>query len=61
MVKHEPWCKEMFQKHRKRGRSTSESLRIVANTWLRILFAMWKKRCHYDSKVFLDAQIRNAA
>ncbi|MFD1289755.1 IS110 family transposase [Laceyella putida] len=61
MVKFEPWSKDMFQKHRKRGRSTSESLRIVANTWLRILFAMWKKRCHYDSKVFLDAQIRNAA
>jgi transposase len=61
MVKHESWCKEMFQKHRKRGRSSSESLRIIANTWIRILFAMWKKRCHYDSSIFLKAQIRNAA
>jgi transposase len=61
MVKYEPWSKNMFQKHRKRGRSTSESLRIVANTWLRILFAMWKRRCHYDSAVFLNAQLKNAA
>jgi hypothetical protein len=38
MVQHEPWSKEMFLKHRKPGRSTSESLRIIANTWLRILW-----------------------
>jgi hypothetical protein len=61
MVKHEPWSKEMFQKHRHRGRSTSESLRIVANTWLRILFAMWKKRTSYDPTIFLDSRARNAA
>lgn len=61
MVKYEPWSKEMFQKHRRQGRGTSESLRIVANTWLRILFAMWKKRCHYDSTIFTEAQMKNAA
>jgi transposase len=61
MVKHEPWSKDMFQKHKNRGRSTSESLRIVANTWLRILFAMWKKRTSYDPTIFLDSRDRNAA
>ena len=61
MVQHEPWSKEMFLKHRKLGRSTSESLRIVANTWLRILFAMWKKHRHYDPAIYLEAKARNAA
>lgn len=54
MVRFEPWSKEMFQKHRKLGRGTSESLRILANNWLRILFAMWKKRCHYNANIYLE-------
>jgi transposase len=61
MVKHEPWSKEMFQKHRKQRRGTSESFRIVANTWLRILFVMWKKNIPYDPAIFLDSRARNAA
>lgn len=61
MVKHEPWCREMFHRHRNRGRSASECLRIIANTWIWILFAMWKKHCHYDSNIFLAAQIKSAA
>ncbi|MEC1024129.1 IS110 family RNA-guided transposase [Bacillus paralicheniformis] len=61
MVKHEPWSKEMFKKHRKLGRGTSESMRIVANTWLRILFAMWKNHQHYDRAIYLETKARNAA
>ncbi len=61
MVKHEPWSKEMFQKHRKQGRGTSESFRMVANTWLRILFAMWKRKTLYNPDIFLDSGARNAA
>jgi hypothetical protein len=51
----------MFMEHRKRGRSASECYRIVANTWLRILFAMWRKRTCYDPAIFLQAKLRNAA
>ncbi len=61
MVKYETWSKEMFQKHRKQGRGTSECFRIVANTWLRILFAMWKRKTPYDPAIFLDSKARNAA
>jgi transposase len=61
MVKYESWSKEMFQKHRKQGRGTSECFRIVANTWLRILFAMWKRKTPYDQNIFLDSKARNAA
>jgi transposase len=61
MVKHEPWSKEMFQKHRKQGRGTSECFRIIANTWLRILFAMWKRKTPYNPAIFLDSKARNAA
>lgn len=60
MVKYEPWSKEMFQKHRSLGRGTSESMRIVANTWLRILFAMWKNHRPYDPAIYLEAKVRNA-
>jgi transposase len=61
MVKHEPWSKEMFQKHRKQGRGTSECFRIVANTWIRILYAMWKRKTPYNSAISLDSKARNAA
>jgi hypothetical protein len=61
MVKYESWSKEMFQKHRRQGRGASECFRIVANTWLRILFAMWKRKTPYDSTIFLDSKARNAA
>jgi hypothetical protein len=51
----------MFQKHRKQGRGTSECFQIVANTWLRILYAMWKRKTPYDPAIFLDSKARNAA
>lgn len=56
MVKYQGWCKELFLKHRKRGRSKSECYRIVANKWVKILFAMWQKRMPYDPNIYLQAK-----
>lgn len=56
MVKYHGWCRELFHEHRKRGRSKSECYRIVANKWVKILFAMWKKRKPYDPDIYLQAK-----
>lgn len=56
MVKYHGWCRELFMKHRQRGRSKSECYRIVANKWVKILFAMWQKRMPYDPDIYLQAK-----
>lgn len=60
MVQHHDWCKELFDEHRKRGRSKSECYRIVANKWVKILFAMWQKRQPYDPDIYLQAKQQSA-
>ncbi|WP_408006415.1 IS110 family transposase [Pseudalkalibacillus sp. A8] len=61
MVRFHEWSKKLFLEHRRRGRSKSECYRIVANKWLKILFAMWKKRVPYDPDIYLKAKQQQAA
>lgn len=55
-IKHHPWFYEYYRKHLDQGCSKSEAQRIVANTWLRILFAVWRDRIAYDEQTFLQTR-----
>ncbi len=55
-INHHPWSYEYYRKHLDQGRSKSEAQRIVANTWVRILFAVWRDRITYDEQIFLQTR-----
>jgi hypothetical protein len=55
------WAKAHYQKQRDRGKRHHEALRIVANKWAKIIFAMWKHKTLYDEKRFLAARQRYTA
>ena len=53
------WCNDYYRQHRKMGHSHPQALRCLANTQLRILFAMWKKRTPYDENIYLAQKLRH--
>lgn len=56
----EAWAWEYYQRKRKEGKSHSVAVRALANTWMRILHAMWFKREPYQRKTFELAQQQHA-
>jgi transposase len=57
----EGWAKTAYQKKRKEGKNHQEALRVVGNTWVRIVFAMLMQEKAYDPQVFERAQEQHAA
>jgi len=55
------WARELYSKHRHLGKRHHEALRIVANKWAKIIFAMWKNNTLYDQERFLGDRARHAA
>lgn len=53
------WCNQYYRQHRKMGHSHSQALRCLANTQLRILFAMWKNKTLYDENIYLAQKLRH--
>ncbi len=56
----EEWAAAYYQRKRREGKSHSVAVRALANQWVRIIFAMWRKGETYDSAVFLAAQRAHA-
>jgi hypothetical protein len=56
----EAWAAEYYQRKRTAGKSHSMALRALANQWVRIIFALWRKQEPYDPAVFLAAQQAHA-
>jgi len=54
-----PWAREYYDAKRHQGKTHHEALRALANIWVRIIFAMWKKRTCYDEAVFITARTRH--
>jgi hypothetical protein len=52
--------KKYFKIIENKGVGASECFRIVANTWLRILYAMWKRNPPNDPAIFLVSKARSA-
>jgi transposase len=60
----EGWALAYYQRKRREGKSHSVALRVLANVWLRIIYAMWRDRTPYVSATFEAAQqqkLRRAA
>lgn len=56
----EAWAGEYYQKKRTEGKSHTVAVRALANSWARILFAVWKKREVYCTATFEAAQRTHA-
>jgi transposase len=56
----EPWAQEYYQRKRAEGKSHTVAVRALANVWVRILFAIWLKREHYQQAIFAHAQHQHA-
>jgi transposase len=47
-LKSSQWAKKQHSKKRKEGKRIHHTLRCIANTWVKITFAMWSSKTHYD-------------
>jgi transposase len=52
-LKSSQWAKKRHAKKRKEGKKTHHALRCVANTWVKITFAMWSSKTPYDENKHL--------
>ena len=57
-LKSSQWSKKQHAKKRKEGKRSHHALRCIANTWVKITFAMWQSKTHYDESRHL-ASIAN--
>jgi transposase len=55
-IQREAWAKTYYERKRQEGKTFTMAVRALANQWVRILFAVWKKREVYDPQVFALAQ-----
>jgi transposase len=57
----ESWAKEYYQRKRREGKSHTVAVRALANVWVRILYAIWKKKEAYQSTTFEQARLAHAS
>jgi transposase len=53
------WAKSYFAKKRKEGKRAHHALRCLANLWLKVIFAIWKKNKPYDENKHLASITRH--
>lgn len=53
------WAKAYFAKKRKEGKGGAHALRCLANLWLKVIFAIWKKKTLYNENEHLAAVARH--
>lgn len=56
----EPWATAYYQRKRMEGKSHTVAVRALANTWVRIIFAIWTQHCGYEAATFEHAQQQHA-
>jgi transposase len=56
----EEWAAAYYQRKRREGKTHAVAVRALANQWVRIIFAIWRKGETYTSAVFLAAQHAHA-
>jgi len=56
-----PWAHEYYYQKRAQGKKHNETLRALANIWVRIIFAMWQNHTPYDESTFIAAKAKHAA
>ena len=56
----EAWANAYYQRKRAEGKSHTVAVRALANVWVRIIFAIWSRRCCYETATFEHAQHQHA-
>ncbi|MFQ6117943.1 MAG: IS110 family transposase [Candidatus Bipolaricaulia bacterium] len=56
-----PWAREYYDRKRGQGKAHQESLRMLADRWVRIIFAMRRDRRCYDEEHHLRMREEHAA
>lgn len=54
------WAQDYYHTKRRQGKDHHEALRMLANLWLKIIFAMWRDRKLYSEDQFLANRARQA-
>jgi len=54
------WANAYYRRKRREGKSHTKAVRALANQWVRIIYALWRKREAYDPAVFVAAQQAHA-
>jgi len=52
-LKSSQWAKKQNAKKRKEGKRSNHALRCIANTWVKITYAMWRSKTPYDESKHL--------
>jgi transposase len=52
----EAWALTYYQRKRAEGKSHSVAVRALANSWVRIIYALWRDRTPYQADIFTTAQ-----
>lgn len=47
-IRNNAWAKQRYDEARKRGKSHHNALRILARSWIRVIYHCWKNREPYD-------------
>lgn len=47
------WAKNYYDKKRNEGKDGHHALRCLANSWLKIIFAVWRDKTYYDENIHL--------
>ena len=47
-LKKSTWAKSYYSRKRKEGKKVYHALRCLANSWLKVIFAIWKQEENYD-------------
>ena len=53
------WAKIQYVKKRNQGKGTHHAFRCLANTWVKITFALWRSKTPYDENKYLASITRN--
>ncbi len=53
-----PWASKQYTRRRNQGKGSHHAFRCLANTWVKITFAMWRSKTPYDETKFM-ASIAN--
>jgi transposase len=56
----EPWADAYYRRKRQEGKAHTVAVRALANQWVRVIYAIWRKHERYDAPTFLAAQQAHA-
>jgi transposase len=53
------WAEKQYVRRRNQGKKSQHAFRCLANTWVKITFAMWRSKTPYDENIHLASIARH--